>query len=372
MDKTIEWDNRSKYNSFNSFKGLAYYEQYKKIVGWLDGKNALPPPIECNLDPFAECNLSCYFCIVQRYIKNNRAEVGEMRKLPTEYLCRVVDFLFDWGVRGLCLSGGGEPSLHDGTWGLPSYAVDKGLDVSIVTNMVSIHDHLAENMMECRWVAMSIDALGSEMYLKIKGKDRFKEVIANVKKVADLRRKSGSKVDLAFKCLILPENITSLYDICRMARELGVQDFHTRPVDLERKDIEGNKKISFNVHYVNEQLQRCHELETKDFHVYTITHKFDPEFHVKHDFERCFATLILPLLTDGNVYLCVDHKMEKDFLLGSAYPDPENILKWWGGDRHRDMISNMNISKCSRCTGSQYNAQIENVVLQDKMCLSFP
>ncbi len=43
---------------------------------------------------------------------------------------RLVDFLSQWGVRGLCISGGGEPSLHEGVWGLPSYAVSKGMDVS--------------------------------------------------------------------------------------------------------------------------------------------------------------------------------------------------------------------------------------------------
>ena len=124
---------------------------------------------------------------------------------------------------------------------------------------------------------------------------------------------------------------------------------------------------------VKEQFALCHEEETDDFHVYTVTHKFDPEFHVKHDFKKCLASpLVIPILTDGNAYLCVDRKMESKFRLGSCYPDPEKILDWWGSDKHREFVKSVNINKCSRCTWSQYNSQIESVVNKDGMCLSFP
>lgn len=115
------------------------------------------------------------------------------------------------------------------------------------------------------------------------------------------------------------------------------------------------------------------EEETEDFRVYTVTHKFSPDFHVKHDFTKCLATpLVIPILQDGNAYLCVDRKMERPYKLGSCYPDPESILSWWGSDYHRDIVKSVDTGLCSRCTWSEYNRQIEEVVLQDGMCLSFP
>lgn len=369
----IEWSEKNKYNSFCSWKGLCYYENYKKIVDWLDnGSSILPPPIECNLDPYAECNLRCYFCIGQRYLRHSREEVGEMRQLPQEYMYRLVDFLANWGVRGLCISGGGEPSLHKGVWGLPNYAVEKGMDVSFVTNGVAISPELEDNLLVCRWVSFSVDAGDFRTYKKIKGKYSFDLVVENIGHLADYRVKSNSKVDICYKMLVLPENYQTIHKACKLAKELGVQDFHVRPVDFERGDIEGARKLDFNMKVIEEQFARCHEEGTPDFHVYTVTHKFDPEFHVKHDFTRCFATLILPILTDGNGYLCVDKKMEAKFRLGSAYPNPESILEWWGSDSHRQMLKSVEVDKCSRCTGSQYNKQIEKVVLEDGMCLAFP
>lgn len=359
----MEWKN--KYNSFNSDKGLMYYENYKHIIKWLDGAKYLPPPVEVNVDPFSSCNLDCYFCIVQRYIKHNRSEIGDMTQLPLEYLIKLVDFISNWGVKGLCISGGGEPTLHKGLPKLIDYAKDK-MDVAVVTNATNLFDEL----LYCRWVALSVDASSRSTYTKIKGKDKFDEVTKNI---YDLAKKRNTKTDLCFKFLIVPENQYEVYTACKLAKELGVQDFHARPVDFERTDIEGAKPLKMDIKDIYEQFEMCHTLGSESFHVYTVTHKFDSNFHVKHDFDKCLAApMILPILTDGNGYLCVEHKMDAKYKLGSAYPNPESILDWWGGDKHREMIKGIvPDDSCSRCIYGAYHKQIE-AVEKDSMCANFP
>ncbi len=372
----MEWSNANKYNSFNSFKGLVYYDHYKKIVAWMNGADYLPPPIEVNLDPFAECNLACYFCVTQRYLRAHREEVGPMRSLPTDYMIRLVDFLAGWGVPGLCISGGGEPTLYKGVPEVIHRAADKGMDVALVSNMADISTSIEEAMMRCRWVAMSIDSATPETYQKVKGRHRFDDVVRNIERVANARQRTGAKVDLCFKMVVLPENVKEIHTACILTKNLGVQDFHVRPVDLERNDIEGHRKLNLDMKEIEEQFARCHEEETDTFHVYTVTHKFDLEFHNKQDFKRCLMTpILLPILTDGNAYLCVDKKMQAKYRLGSCFPDPENILKWWGSDAHRELVKSVvptrDCADC-RCTGSQYNQQIEQCVIEDRLCRSFP
>ncbi len=374
----MEWSARNEYSSFNSIKGLAYYENYKQIVDWLNGNDYLPPPIEVNLDPMAICNLDCYFCITQRYLKHHPEEIG-MKELPLDYMLELVDFLSEWGVKGLCISGGGEPTLHKD---LPKvidrvrehyYHSSPRMDVCLVTNATLISYPLVSSIMQCRWIALSVDASNPITYKTIKGVDKFAQVMENVKHLADARREYIHKTDLCFKFLILPENQYEIYDACKLAKSLGVQDFHARPVDFERKDIKGAKPLNMDIKAIHEQFDKCHELETEDFRVFTITHKYDSNFHVKYDYASCLAApLILPILTDGNAYICVEHKMEEKYKLGSCYP-PSDILKWWGGDRHRQMIKDIIPKRdCSRCIYSEYNKQIEQAVLKDKMCISFP
>ena len=371
---TIEWSNAARYNSFNSFKGLTYYEHYKQIVDWLHGQGELPPPIECNLDPIAECNLRCSFCITQRYLRYQREEVGVMRKLPLDYMLQLVDFLVDWGVQGLCISGGGEPTLHDGLPQVIRRAASKGMKVSVVTNATRMTTELMESLLLCQWVALSVDAADRETYRLVKGGDCFVQVLDNIQRLTDLRQRTGSSAQLCFKFLFLPENIYSVHEACLLAKKLGVQDFHARPPDLERPDIIYPKQeFTVDMPRFQELLGRCHAEETEDFRVYTVTHKFAPDLRVVHNFAKCLAPpLIIPILTDGNAYLCVDKKMERHFKLGSCYPELANIRSWWGSDQHRRAIKDVDVSACSRCTCGEYNRQIEDCVLEDKLCRSFP
>lgn len=365
--KPQEWSEQSKYNSFNSYKYLTYYEKYKSIVAWMNGNDYLPPPIEVNLDPIAKCNLDCYFCITQRYLKHHYEEVGKMTELPLDYMLNLVDFLVEWGVKGLCISGGGEPTLHKDLPELVTYAAKK-MDVAVVTNATKP----IGSLLPCRWVALSVDASNRDTYKAIKGVDKFDLVIGNIKRGADARRYINPYVDLCFKLLVLPENQYEIYDACLLAKSLGVQDFHVRPVDFERKDIEGAKKLDLDIPSIYEQFRKCHLEETDDFRVFTVMHKFDSRFHVKHGYKSCLASpVILPILTDGNAYICVEHKMQKKYRLGSCYP-PEEILNWWGGDKHRQVIKGINPKRdCSRCVYSECNRQIEECVIEDKLCVNF-
>jgi pyruvate-formate lyase-activating enzyme len=314
-------------------------------------------------------------CIVQRYLKNHREEIGEMTSLPIDYCVRLIDFLSGWHVSGLCLSGGGDPSLYEGTPKLLTYGKDKGMNVSMFTNGIKLSDELIESMMVCQFVTLSIDASNRQDYKIIKGVDKFDSVVENISRIVDQRIKDKSDSFVVFRMVVLPENYKSIFSACKLAKELGLPAFNVRPVDLERSDIVGHKKLSLDVKYIQNEFAMCHELEDENFKVFTTTHKFDAEFHNKQDFKQCLATpLLIPILTDGNAYICVDRKMEKDYLLGSCFPDPNKILEWWGSDEHRERLKKIIPSvhcKNMRCTFSQYNEQCEAIAL-DSMFLSFP
>lgn len=363
----MEWSNNHKYNSFNSFKGLTYYQNYKNITAWLEGKAELGPPIECSLDPVFKCNNRCYYCNSQKYLREQKRtgmlSWGDMYEL----LC----FLARWGVKGVCFGGGGESTLNPFLQPIIPICASLGMETSLVTNGSMLYDqHLNEALMSSRWVGISLDACDRETYKKIRGVDMFDKVVDGIKKLVAMKEYRKSRVDIAIKVLVLPQNIAILADICRMAKELGVQDFHIRPVDLERKDYKLATRLNLDMDFINEQFALCHDEETDTFHVYTVMHKYDQDFHVKHDFRKCLASpLVIQVCTDGNCYVCVDHRIEERFKLGSM----EDIGQWWGSDSHRDLVQSINpLTECSRCTWSEYNKQIEEVVQNDGMCVAFP
>lgn len=358
----MEWVKESKYNSFNSYKGLTYIEHYKKIAGWLDGKNELPAPIEASLDPIKACNNHCYYCNSQRYI-NHHLMITTTRSWDADFIEDTLIRLATWGVKGFCWGGGGESLMNKSLPGMTKFGTNLGMECSIITNGVLLEGKLADELLSCRWIGISLDSSNPEVYKKVRGTDDCQRVLANIKNLIERKQALKSKTDICIKVLVLPETIDTILETCKMAKDLGVQDFHVRPVDLERKDFTTLQKLNLDIPKIQAIFEECHKLETPDFHVYTVQHKYDPEFHVKHDFKRCLASpLVNQICTDKKQYVCVDHRLESRF-----------EVKEWGSDEHRQLLLGIDpATECARCTWGEYNRQIEEVVMQDRMCLNFP
>ncbi len=423
-----EWSGISKYNSFNSYKGLMYIDShYKPISKWWNGEEGvkLPPPIELSLDPGHVCNFKCEHCNAQRYLAIHPEQVPEDKKLMTkEHLRKIIDFCASWGVRGVCIGGGGEPLMNKNVWDLPAYIVSKRMECSFATNGSLINEEIAEQMMNCRWVGVSVDAGSKEVFNKVHGfenknlnkirevreifekmygrgeenkklfqqiadtiakeddgreeKDLFDKVINNLRLLVRKKKETGSKIDIAYKFLIRPDNWQDIFKACELAKEIGVRDFHARPADLERKDFETVMELNYNIDEIHKLFDKCHELEDENFRVFTVMHKYNPDFRIMHTFCNCLSSpLMLQACSDGNVYVCADHRIEPRFKLANHFPNPEEILKVWGSEKHREILKSIDVNKeCGRCTYGEYARQIEEVTLgtkeKDPMCMNFP
>ncbi len=376
-----EWSDKSKYNSFNSYKGLMWYSShYIPIAKWFKGQGKLPAPIELSLDPGHICNFRCGHCNAQRYLVMHPDEVPADRKIMTkEHLKNLIDFMAEWGVRGVCIGGGGEPLMNKNIWDMPSYIVSKGMRCSFATNGSLINEQIAREMMNCRWVGVSVDAATKETFEKIHGVDCFDQVINNLKLLVKMKEETGSKIDLSYKFLISPNNWHEVYEACKLAKEIGVRDFHARPADLERKDFQKAMDLNYNLEEIQSLFVKCHELEEGDkFRVFTVMHKYNPDFTIKHTFKNCVSpTLMIQCCSDGNVYVCADHRIEPRFKLGEHFPNPKEILNFWGSDEHKKLLQSIEVNReCGRCTYGEYARQIEELTIEkneeDPMCCDFP
>jgi MoaA/NifB/PqqE/SkfB family radical SAM enzyme len=380
-EKKKEWEDRDKYNSFNSYKGLTWFNtHYVPIANWFNGDKQLPPPIELSLDPGHLCNFKCGHCNAQRYLVLNPDQVPEDKKIMTkEHLREIIDFCADWGVRGVCIGGGGEPLMNKNVWDLPSYIKEKGMRSSFATNGSLINKQIANEMMNCRWVGVSVDSATPKTFEIVHGLDAFDKVVNNLELLVRTKKDTGSNIDISYKFLINPFNWHEVYDACKLAKEVGVRDFHARPADLERKDFEQGIKLNYNIEEIQEQFSRAHELsKDSSFRVFTVMHKYNPDFTVMHNFKKCSASsLMAQVCSDGNVYVCADHRIEDRFKLCSHYPEISEIKKMWGSDKHRSLLQSIDVNKeCGRCTYGEYARQIEEVAIgtkeHDTMCLDFP
>ncbi len=276
-----EWSNKNKFNSFNSWKGLLYAKWYRAIAD----KKFLPP-VEAAISPIHTCNLHCQHCNSGKYMNYNTT----IERMEDSHLIWLIDFFVWWGVKGICFAGGGEPTLHTKLGDAIRRCAELGIASSILTNGVNLNENNLDAIRNCTWAGISIDASTRETFYKLKGVDIdiFDTVIRNIGKLA----RNPGKCKVAYKFLISSMNQYEIFDACQLAKELGVHDFHARPMDYHHEgmlpELDG-KLFGLDILEIEKQFNLCHELETDNFKVHTVTHKFNPDFTPNRDFSQCYG-----------------------------------------------------------------------------------
>ncbi len=362
-----EW--ASPYNPFNSMKVLLWREQLEAIA-----RQEFLPPVTVDTDPTNTCNYNCIWCNAFDYMQKG------MNTIPEEHLLRLADFYKEWGVRSTCVAGGGEPLLNKGFNSFIERLHKNGVQSGLITNGSVMNDEHIDVLARCsRWCGFSMDSGTPQIYAKVKGiKDKkyFSKVIENIKKLVKRRDEIGSKLDIAYKFLVHPDNALEIYEAAKLAKSLGVNDFHMRPVGWDNLTVTKNKEpLNFEplMQDIEKQVEAARGLESSTFHFYGVTHKFGKKFERKMNFTRCWAPPLLATFgADGKCHLCFDMRGREDLILCSHYPEPREILRVWGSDFHKKMIEKIDPKTCPRCTFGPYNEVIEKVIIEDKMCKYFP
>lgn len=344
----IEWDDKYKFNSFNSWKALQYRQWYDAIVA---GK--FLPPVEVSVDPVNDCQLDCLWC-------NGRDVRNRKVRMTREHLFELCTFFADWKVKAVCFAGGGEPTMHEalGEAFLRLYSL--GMPVAIITNGLFLNsEQLKDVATYSRWVGISVDCAKPDTYKYIKGHDRFKDVMRNISQLLE-----HDPRDVTYKFLVHPANQYEIYDAIGIASQLGCRSIHIRPVAF--RNFQKHEE-QFDIIRINRQILEGFQDYGDKIKIFAVKHKFDKDMHVRFPFKKCLATPIMPIFqADGTVTLCIDRKADKSLIL-CRHDNPETILKAWGSQYHKEVIDRINIEECPKCTLTHVNEQIERAVVNDEM-----
>lgn len=359
-----EWN--SPYNPFNSMKVLLYKDELQAIA---DQK--FMPPVVADTDPINKCNFNCIWCNAKDVMAGKKYAMSE------KHLLELADFYKEWGIKSTCVAGGGEPLMNPAFNSFLERLHKNGIEIGVITNgSLMTDEHIETIARTARWCGISVDAGNAETYVSVKGiKDvfLFGKVLENIKKLRLKIDELGTNCDIGFKFLLHPLNASEIYDAVLLAKKYGAHDFHLRPVGWDNLTItEGKQNILYGqwlLERIDKQIEEAMKLESSNFHVYGVRHKFQPNLNRKINFKRCWTPPLLATFgSDGNCHLCFDMRGRKDLILCRHDPDPREILKVWGSQKHIDMIASINIKDCPRCTFGTYNEIIENVFLKDRMC----
>ena len=379
-----EWSD--KYNPFNSDKLLAHVDRWKQIKRG----QPIPPPTTVSIDPINLCDLRCIFCNADFVIDENKGS-----RLEEDVMQAIPNFLAGWndgvyGVRSVCVGGGGEPLLNKHVGTLMDRLIERGIGVGIVTDGTQIHRYL-ESLSRNTFVSVSVDTDNKDTYKRMKEKDKFDQVIENIRALVDYSRTHKSLLadrnaspGIAYNFLLHPYNVKEVIGATRLAKEIGCDNIHIRPVCVPWFELDkGESPHTFKPEHVekfNRQIAEAMKLEDERFKVYGVTHKYNPDFSITHHFESCYAIFMNGVImppsdrNKGNGKLdwgtCCDRRGD-DLVTVKNLTALEQIKEFWGSDRHWKIHDDIKVKYCPRCTFEPHNRIQENVVLRNGMNYDF-
>ncbi len=362
---TTEWN--QKYNPFNSWKNLVHTEHFKAII-----KRKVLSPILLNFDLTNKCNYNCSFCM---FANRKRADpTGENYRdkssLPIGYALKLPKLWWEWGIKGVCVGGGGDPTMHPDCLPLLKEINHYGLDLGFVSNgYLCNNEEWWDTIVKTSvFVGFSIDAGNEEDYAKMKGVPgkQFNQVIANIRGISAAKKKFNSKCAIGYKFLIDDINYNSIYQAIEIASKIGVNHIQIRPA-INPKQIKLFKEHGEEIWGQVDKGRK--DFERPDFLVMGVQHKFGKNFDKKHDFEKCRASMLSTTwCADGTVYMCTDTRGNPWALLGNHYPNPKKFIRYWGSRAHWNKVDKINFKKnCDRCTLVAQNEFFEHVFINDEM-----
>lgn len=286
---------------------LQFYNQAKVLLYIDEIENN--EPVFFEVHPSMSCNHQCVWC---RYGRDKeQLTLDQMNDIFTKYP----------KVKGIQLSGGGEPLTNPHTLEFIQNCAQMGISVGLNTNGELLNDKSAEIIgKNCTYCRISLDASHAYTHEKLHGSKHFNEILDGI---SNLKHAGIREVGISY--LVVKENVREILDLQEL--RLPVDYIHFKPI------IQGI------------------DTQTRDLAILTLKHWENMELKPVVRWDRvirddsnnpktpCRITKITRVLGgNGKEYVCCE----------KAYQDKFEVGVWNGSTR-----------ECVSCRYSGYNETLE-------------
>lgn len=151
-------------------------------------------PATLNIEPTNICNFDCSFCPIK---KTNRPKGFMELKLYRKIIDRISQ---EKKLKVLWLNKDGEPLLHPKIDWMVDYSKKKKVAdrIEIYTNGSLLNDKMAKKLIKAKLdsLVVSLDATSRESFKKLKKKDAYDQVVANIHQFLQIRSRFKAKKPL--------------------------------------------------------------------------------------------------------------------------------------------------------------------------------
>lgn len=189
-----------------------------KLEQYFERCEKMDRPITAEIFLTDYCNLKCNYC---RYAHNT----GKYMQFNdfVAYATKLVQM----GVRGIVLTGGGEPTMNPNFDKIAAWLERNGIPYGINTNLVS------GILCKPNFVKVSIDSGNRERYKSIRGKDKLDDVLSHIRDFVEYKKITGYNTKIGVQCVVgnMLDDVKSFY---AAVKDLDVDYIYIRPIEARK------------------------------------------------------------------------------------------------------------------------------------------
>ncbi len=285
----------------------------KNIQEWLSKGTC--QPVTAEIDPSLMCNHKCPECTFRNYLKK--------QFIPGRILKRLVPELSAAGVKGVIISGGGEPLTNPNTYRFIELLAQGGIDVTLSTNGLTLDKNMESLLRHCLRIRVSVDAASPQVYLKTHGvsESYFKRMLDNLHAAVRLKRNLGFRTNLGISFLVSSQTKEDIVPAMALFKEIGLDFIQFKP--MQRYDESKSQWYYEDIGSLEEYIARKHDFESETFRISFLREKYFVGEKYERGYTRCHgACFDLVIGADSKVYLCCHLKYNPSYCLGDLQSEP--------------------------------------------------
>lgn len=310
---------KDKYNIISNVLKFFNISQEKPLVI----KNK---PVTAQIEPTAECNLKCKFCV--RY--SGKVPIGRM---SLENFKKIIDKLE--GLYKLGISGQGELFIHPEVFDMIKYANDKGILVNINSNGTLITKDVIEKLckLDIGEIGISVDSTKKEKYEKVRIGANHNKLLENIKNLTDELKKRKKESIVTISPIIFKNNIDEIPEFVNLAEKLGVKKVAFQTLQTKENYLKSYSKemksqvIKEEIEKLKEKMKEGKKLADEK----GITIIFDEE-----ESPGCvWPWRGIYIAWDGEITPCCKIVETKEYSMGNILK--QNFWDVWNGEKYQNL-----------------------------------
>ena len=312
-------------NPVHATKILSCADEVKAIY-----RGEFPSPRTVELFVTSDCNHRCVGC----HTKALRG--GDVKNLDPDLAAGLLEEWSAIGVRGLEISGVGEPLLYPYINEIIGKARSLGLSVGLLTNGSRLHEADVELLLRaCRFIRVSYDSCDAGLYRKLHGADDLERVEKNIAEMVSLKKRLGLRATIGMKTLLSALNDNQIADIAARANLLGADYIQFKALRNSRAMLTRAQSAA-----ADRKINEIRGALAKRIGVLGGARK-------ERLSQPCRLSPLHPVVDpEGNLYVCPYYTHHPPgHKIGSL--KNRSFSQLWGGASHRRAISGIQTSICN-------------------------